>query len=156
MPSEGVDGGTPFGVGDDVLQFANDWKTESGTFSLSTEGQPIFLYCLDNFEQPKPILAFMYGDARFTPAQDSYQLGESTRPQSLGLLGVIKVAPGFANAVFDAETDGYADNTLKSIIRNPANWKASDTDRFGPPGGAYLLATCSILGIVALVTTWLL
>jgi hypothetical protein len=156
MPSDGVDGGTPFGVGDDVLQFANDWKSESGSFSLSTDGQPIFLYCLDNFEQPKPLLTFLYGDARFTPAKDSYELGESTRPLGLGEMGVIKVAPGFANAVFDAESDGYSDDTLKSIIRNPDNWKASDTDRFGPPGGASLLATSSILGIVALVTTWLL
>lgn len=156
MPNEGVDGGTPFGIGDDVLQFANNWQTESGDFTLSTDGQPVFLYCLDNFENPKPLLAFLYGDSKFIPTNSTFALGESTRPLTLGETGVIKVAPGFSNAVFNEDVDGFADDTLKAIIRNPNSWKASNSDRFGPPGGAALMATFSILGLVALVTTWLL
>eukprot|EP00980_Cylindrotheca_fusiformis_P002062 scaffold456_cov73-Cylindrotheca_fusiformis.AAC.4 len=157
MPGAGIDGGTAFGYGDDNLQFSDDWETESGKFELSPEGQPVFLYCLDNFENPKPLLAFMYGNSTFVAPNATFALGETVRPKNLGEMGVIQLATGFSNAVFSDDVDGFAGGALKASIRNANNWDYANTGRFAVPAGATALyATVSIFGIVALVTTWLL
>mmetsp|Transcript_24498 Transcript_24498/g.60025 ORF Transcript_24498/g.60025 Transcript_24498/m.60025 type:complete len:168 (-) Transcript_24498:323-826(-) len=162
VPGNGVNGGTPFGFGDSNLLFYNSWVAETGSFSPPTSGQPIFLYCLDNFDNPRPLLAFLYGNAKFSAeGQASYPAGESARPTSLGELGVIKVAPGFANAVFNKDVDGYANNELKAIIRNPDSWRVSNDDRFGPASSATTLLSSSASSIAMMVaglfiSSWLL
>jgi len=156
MPADGVDGGTPFGFGEANLLFYNSWLSESGSFAPSSEGQPIFLYCLDNFEEPRPLLAFLYGNSRFSPGgQSSYAAGESARPDSLGELGVIKVAPGFSNAVFNEDVDGYANDELKAIIRDPDSWKVSNDNRFGPASSATSLSSIALV-LANLAMLWLL
>jgi len=161
FPGDGAVGGTPFGFAESNLNFYNLWQSESGGFAPSTGGQPIFLYCLDNFENPRPLLAFLYNNARFSAAgQASYPTGESARPESLGELGVIKVAPGYSNAVFNTNVDGYANNELKAIIRDPDSWKVSNGDRFGPLTSAASQSSIAVLGVITamatLATSWLL
>ncbi|KAL3937869.1 MAG: hypothetical protein SGBAC_007102 [Bacillariaceae sp.] len=157
MPGGGVDGGTAFGFAESNLAFYDSWISESGTFEPNPSGQPIFLYCLDNFENPRPLLAFLYGEAKFgVVGQDSYPTGESARPESLGELGVIKVAPGFSNAVFNENVDGYANNELKAIIRDPDSWKVSNDDRFGPASTATSPLTSIAMVGVLIISSWLL
>lgn len=154
VPDNGVEGGSPFGYGEPNLAFHDQWQTESGGFSLSSGGQPIFLYCLDNFDNPRPLLAFLYNKARFSAAGEaSYPAGESARPESLGELGVIKVAPGFSNAVFNENVDGYANNELKAVIRDPDSWKVSNDDRFGPASSAVSLSSIAMVGIISTMAT---
>ncbi len=61
-PPEGIPAGVAIGVGpsDTVYQYANDWQSAQGTFSLSTEGEQVFLYCLSAYQTARPIAAISY------------------------------------------------------------------------------------------------
>jgi len=162
VPSGGLNGGTAFGFGSDlinVLPGADLWQAEQGAFSLPEDGEIVFVYCLDNFDKPRPIVGLTYGNAQFVPAADSYGVAESTLPDTLGETGLIKLQAGFANAVFDKDHNGYSDDALKAIVRDSSNWKMSNTDRFGPPGSSAFSAkiTFSIAATTAtLAATWFL
>lgn len=61
-PPEGIPAATTVGLGpsDTAYQYGKDWQSVQGVFSLSTEGEQVFLYCLNSSSQPRPIAAISY------------------------------------------------------------------------------------------------
>jgi hypothetical protein len=61
-PPEGIPAGTPIGLGpsDLVYSYGTNWTSAQGIFALSTEGEQVFLYCLNGQQQPRPIAAISY------------------------------------------------------------------------------------------------
>jgi hypothetical protein len=152
IPEGGLDGGTAFGFGEDlvgVLSHTELWRGVQGGFSLPEEGLPIFLYCLDNFEDPKPLLAFTYGDAKFVPPAASYAQGESTLPDTLGTAGLIKLPAGFSNGIYSKVHNGYSDGALKELIRDPNSWTLSADNRYLPSSVLCVGASFSIMATIA-------
>jgi hypothetical protein len=64
-PSEGIPAGTTIGLGpsDTAYQYGKDWVSAQGVFALSTEGEQVFLYCLNQQQKPRPIAAISYNGA---------------------------------------------------------------------------------------------
>lgn len=159
---DGLDDGEIFGWGND-LDFANDWKSVTGTFSLS--GQPIFLYCLSNSGEKNPFLGFTYLNGTFVMPGDNITETTSYLPDSLGVAGLQDIAaglrPGFANAVYSGQNPEveYDRDVLKALVRDPANWQGTNDGRFEPPSAgvsrqgylALLVVTLSVT-----LSTWIL
>jgi hypothetical protein len=61
-PPEGIPAGIVIGVGPaaDVYQYGRDWQSVQGVFALSTEGEQVFLYCLNSQDMPRPLAAISY------------------------------------------------------------------------------------------------
>lgn len=61
-PPEGIPAGTTVGVGpnEQTYLFGRDWVTVQGSFSLTPDGEQVFLYCLSSNQQPRPLAAISY------------------------------------------------------------------------------------------------
>jgi hypothetical protein len=61
-PPGGIPAGTPVGLGpaDATYYYGKNWTSARGVFALSTEGEQVFLYCLNGQQQPRPIAAISY------------------------------------------------------------------------------------------------
>jgi hypothetical protein len=60
-PSTGIPAATALGYQEDGLAYhSSDWTTvdDGGTFSLTADGEAIFLYCVKGDSTKKPLLAF--------------------------------------------------------------------------------------------------
>jgi hypothetical protein len=122
-------GGTVFGYGADDMPLQDVWEPVQGKFSLTPDGEIIFVYCINAAGDQRPLLAFNYGGDWVEPGLDAYREGESALPTELGLTGVINL-DHFNNYFFVGESD-VPDDELKLSVSQQANWEGSDSIRFG-------------------------
>ncbi|KAG7369396.1 hypothetical protein IV203_032139 [Nitzschia inconspicua] len=84
-PPEGIPAGITVGLGpaETVYQYGRSWQSVQGVFALSTEGEQVFLYCLDGSNQPRPIAAISYNGPFLPPNLPDYGFNTSAVPQEL-------------------------------------------------------------------------
>jgi hypothetical protein len=124
---EGLKAGTAFGYGEGMVM-SELFEPVQGSFSLSTSGEQIHLYCLEANGDPRPLYAFSYNGDWAAPELPSYNFDQSALPQNLEGLGNV-VLESMSNYVYDGPTDG-SNEDLKLQVTNPVNWLGSSTDRF--------------------------
>jgi hypothetical protein len=127
LESDGLAGGTVFGYGEGV-PFGNDWQVEDGSFSLSTDGEKLFLYCEKASGEPRHLMALSYNGPYQPSGRLFYGFGESSLPEELEDIGAI-VLPHFNNYVYEGPTQANND-ILKAAVVNPDNWTGKDDGRF--------------------------
>ena len=125
---DGLAGGSVFGYGEGV-PFANDWQVHDGNFSLSTDGDKLFLYCEAATGDPHHLMALSYNGPYQVPGRSFYGVGESALPQELRDLGTILLPPNFNNYVYEGPTEAD-DAVLKAAIVNPDSWTGRNDGRF--------------------------
>ena len=125
---DGLAGGSVFGYGEGV-PFANDWRVQDGNFSLSTDGDKLFLYCEAATGDPHHLMALSYDGPYQVPGRQFYGVGESALPQELRDLGTILLPPNFNNYVYEGPTEAD-DAVLKAAIVNPDSWTGRNDGRF--------------------------
>jgi len=159
VPQGGLDAGSVFGYGSGSgLDYAQQWEVKQGSFSMSSRGEPIFLYCFDSSGDPKILLAFNYGGSFTSAGLDSYGRGESALPENLGLFGLIDL-PHYNNYLYEGPTD-LSEEELKAALKIPFNWIGSDTERYsivGSSSGPTSMNRRWLVGVGALaitVTAW--
>jgi hypothetical protein len=109
-----------------------------GNFSLTTDGEAIFLYCLNGGGTPKPLLAFSYGAILEADGQPSYNETSSSYPEALGETGLQNIVPPFPNVLFNrtAVQPGISIADLKAAMRDPANFIGNNESRFDVEGSS--------------------
>jgi hypothetical protein len=95
---------------------------------LSTNGEPVFLYCIEASGNQKPLLAFNYGGSFIANGLDAYGLEESGLPDTLNEFGVVQL-PKFRNYLYVGESS-LPDDQLKAQVMMPENWNGTDTKRY--------------------------
>jgi hypothetical protein len=95
---------------------------------LSTNGEPVFLYCIETSGDQKPLLAFNYGGVFTANGLDAYGPEESGLPDNLNNFGVVNLPP-FRNYLYVGESS-LPDDQLKAQVMMPENWNGTDTERF--------------------------
>jgi hypothetical protein len=126
--NDGLAGGSVFGYGEGV-PFAKDWQVEDGSFSLSTDGEKLFLYCEAANGEPRPLMALSYNGQYQEPGRPFYGFGESALPQELRDIGAI-LLPHFNNYVYEGPTQQADDAVLKAAVVNPDTWTGKNDGRF--------------------------
>ena len=117
-----------FGYGEGV-PFANDWQVQDGSFSLSTDGEKLFLYCEAANGEPRHLMALSYNGSPYQdPGRPFYGFGESALPEELRDIGAI-LLPHFNNYVYEGPTQAN-DAVLKAAVVNPDSWTGRNDGRF--------------------------
>jgi hypothetical protein len=117
-----------FGYGEGV-PFGTDWEVEDGSFSLSTDGEKLFLYCEEASGDPRPLMALSYNDSPYQPpGRLLYGFGESALPEELGDMGTI-VLPHFNNYVYEGPNQADV-AVLRAAVVNPGVWTGKNDGRF--------------------------
>jgi hypothetical protein len=125
---DGQPGGTVFGYGEGV-PFGQDWEVEDGTFSLSTDGEKLFLYCEAASGEPRHLMTLSYNGRPYQPpGRLFYGMGDSALPEELRDIGAI-VLPHFSNYVYEGPTQAN-DDVLKAAVVNPDSWTGKTDGRF--------------------------
>jgi len=133
IPEGGIQAGTPIGYGGTELEFANDWETVQGNFSLSSGGDGIFLYCINGKGEQKPLLAFSHKAVLQPDGLEYYNESSSSYPyDDLGELGLQNIVLNSANVLFNRTSvpDTVSSADLKIALRDPAYWIGSNDSRF--------------------------
>lgn len=134
-PPQGIPAGMAFGLGPSTTayQYGQDWMNAQGVFSLSTEGDQVFLFCISAQQVVRPVAAISY-NGPFQPAGlASYGTNESALPDSLALNGTL-VLPHEDRWMY-VGPDVLEMNALKDAIQDTAtNWEGnSDGSASGGP-----------------------
>ncbi|KAL3911914.1 MAG: hypothetical protein SGARI_001412 [Bacillariaceae sp.] len=136
IPDGGIPAGTPFGYQEAGLSYSEEWESVSGDFSLTTDGEAVFLYCIQGDGEPKPLLAFSYG-AKYVAADSVdadfvYNETSTSFPWSLGELGLQNIQPHAQSLLFNSSAlpPSASQESLKIAARDPSYWVLSSTTRF--------------------------
>lgn len=122
---------------------------EQGTLSLSTDGEPVFIFCLEASGDQRPLLAFNYGGVFVDNGLDSYGPEESGLPDTLGDYGVVQL-PHYKNYLYVGESN-LPDEELKMEVVKSENWEGSN-DRYALDPGASSAQSTGIMMAVAVTT----
>jgi hypothetical protein len=115
-----------------ALDFADQWESVAGTFSLSTGGDTIIVYCRDgdgDNEEEVMFLSALSFDGDWKPAGlDGYKTDESSLPASFvdATAGAIAL-PHFDNYAYDGIGTGTKAELLEAL-QDSDNWKGSNSD----------------------------
>lgn len=139
VPVGGMPGGQAWGYGDPGLALHDRWELVQGDFSLGSEGEGVFLYCVDGSGLQRPLLAFSYGAILAANGKDEYNERETSFPEQLGEIGLQNIVPHRNNILFNssapaADADLSTIEALKQAVRDPVNWIGSDSSRYSLPG----------------------
>ena len=140
-PQGGIPAGTPFGYGPNggvdgsgAYDYGNDWTEVASPFSLSQDGEQVFLFCLSGNDEARPIAAISYNGEFSEPGLPSYGLTQSALPASLADEGTI-VLPHEERWEYQSKDAVLDIEVLKADIRNTDSWKG--TSQSGAAGGFY-------------------
>jgi hypothetical protein len=112
---------------------------EEGRFSLSTEGEQIFLYCYSASGDINHLAALSYNGPFQEPGLFDYGFNESALPSSLVDDGAI-ILSHEDNNIYNGPQNQDSDE-YKVLLKDATNWKGSK-DRYGlsPFSGATTVA----------------
>ena len=130
-PEGGIPAGEIFGYGNG-MPGSEYWVLEEGDFSLSVEGEQVFLFCRSADGSPRPLSALSYNgnfSAPFLPIEQ-YDNFHSALPDNLVESGSIAL-PTMSNYVYNGPGTALTNDALRLEIQNPANWEGHDRNRFG-------------------------
>jgi hypothetical protein len=128
-PATGIAAGSAFGFGPSTTAYRHgqDWTTAQGVFSLSTEGEQVFLFCHSAQKAARPIAAISY-NGPFQPAGlPSYGTNESALPDSLSANGTI-ILPHEDRWEYAGPKVLEVDALKAAIQDTDANWQGSSSD----------------------------
>jgi len=118
-----------FGLGSSTSQSYEDkFEIVQGNLTLSTEGEPLWIYCMSASGLPRPITLFNNGGNLTDPFLNTYQDGESALPEGFPEEGIINLKH-YDNMLFEGPQDATTD-VLKAAIRDPKYWKGSNDEEF--------------------------
>lgn len=150
--TEDVSLGTLFGYGSQ-LKYGDGWEKADGTFSLSTEGEQIFLYCQAASGDVRHLAGLSWAGDFSPPGLPNYGLNESALPDQLKELGSVALDP-FPNYAYGGPSGGQIPlEDLQEQFQDPSNWQGSST-RFGIGSGSgaagTIGASCTLTAALAL------
>lgn len=153
-------GGKLFGIGlgDDTTQsYESQFEDVEGTLSPSTDGEPIFIYCLSASGAQRPLTVFNNGGTLADPGLEVYAEGESALPDDFPETGIINL-PHFNNLLYSGERPdaGASTEELKVAVRDPANWEGSNDSRYGLEASAARASFIWATSIFAVVVAFIL
>lgn len=156
-PEEGIPAGLLFGYGPSVAHNER-WTEDEGTFSLGLDGDNIFLYCLDRFNEIRFLSAFTNSGDWQQPNLDfaAYGRNSSALPESVENASL--ALPHLLNYHYNGPRDARIKLLQRSIFY-PNEWEGSDELRYyvgeveeeeGESSGvrASLLASLFLSGLV--------
>lgn len=134
IPEQGIQAGEPFGLGPGS-PYAGNWDGGDG-FELSSEGDQIFVYCLDVNNQPNFLWGFSYNGTWLDGGLNDTEYGEgsSALPDTLDMLGNT-VLPHADNCVFQNEVSGLK-STLQAEFMNATLFQCDDGNRINVSSSA--------------------
>jgi hypothetical protein len=110
--------------------FADSWEEIASPFSLSTDGDNLFVYCLDADDVPNFLWGFSYNgpwlDANLGDAD--YGEGFSALPRSLNFLGSTALTHN-DNCAYNGTLTGRK-TELQQRFMDPEEWFCQDSPRF--------------------------
>mmetsp|Transcript_16601 Transcript_16601/g.46422 ORF Transcript_16601/g.46422 Transcript_16601/m.46422 type:complete len:548 (+) Transcript_16601:334-1977(+) len=121
--------GTFFGYGPD-MNFTDLWKPQTGTFSLSEEGEQIHIYCEMANGKPKPLFSLTYTGSWTDPKVKSPPLGPNESYLPEGSEEFDLVLPQRANYQYIGPTENTTKEELKRNGTDPTNWQGSSVARY--------------------------
>ena len=120
------------GLGDATSRSYEElFEVVQGNLSLSTDGEPLWIYCLSASGRPRPITVFNNGGSLVELGLETYEEGESALPEGFPEEGIINLQH-FDNLLYSGPDDDTITTTedLKTAIRDPQNWKGSNNEEF--------------------------
>lgn len=129
-PDRGIPAGVPFGVGPNgdanggAYEFGTNWTSVQGVFSLSTDGEQVFLFCIGADKSARPLAAISYNGPFSPPGLASYGTNESALPDSLAENGTI-VLPHEYRWEYQSRGVTMDIDDLRADIRDTNNWRGS-------------------------------
>jgi len=155
-PTAGLPGGTFFGFGPGVPK-GTEWKAIDGSFSLTPEGEQVFLYCYsaDGFE--RPLTALSYNGPFQLPGLENYLFNESALPtELLDEEGAI-ILPTEEHWNY-AGPSGVTPEELREFIKDPSQWKGGDGraefSTSGTTGVPTTSGICVAMGVLWSMLLW--
>lgn len=153
-PSSGIPAGVAFGLGPSTSAYAHgqDWTNAQGVFSLSTEGEQVFLFCLSAARAARPIAAISYNGPFQQAGLAAYGTNESALPDSLaGGNGTI-VLPHEDRWTYDGP-NSLEINALKAAIQDTAsNWRGTSDESAAAKSGHWMAASRCYISVLLAVT----
>ena len=157
-PPGGIDAGEIFGYGD---KFPGNeyWVLQEGEFSLSVEGEQVFLFCLSADGSPRPLAGISLNgnfSAAFLPIEQ-YDAFHSALPDSLAQVGSVALEK-MPNYVYNGPGTALTNDALRLALQDKDNWQGSENNRFGLEGiegfgaGASLRLSTAAAIVISLAT----
>jgi len=153
VPEGGLSLGQSFGFGPDS-PYEDNWEpVGDGNFELSTEGDQIFIYCLDADNVPNFLWGFSYGGPWKDAGLDPSEYGEtsSALPATLEFLGNTAL-PHRDNCVFQNQVSGRK-TRLQSEFMDPTLFQCDDDSRIEIDKGQLREPSASIRAALSTLTT---
>ena len=127
MPEEGIAQGSVFGYGDPSFAMEDSWKKVAGSFSLSTSGDSVIVYCLQD-DEIHHLGGFVFGEWKKDDGPTSeYTSSESALPEALKEQGAVESRSGFDNFVYIGTRKGTKGEFLEAL-NDIRKWKDSVWD----------------------------
>ena len=132
IPEDGITAGQAFGLGPGS-PFEDNWEVVGDEtekpFKLSTEGDQVFIYCLDADNVPNFLWGYSYNGpwADAGLSADEYGEGKSALPDSLEVLGNLAVDHA-DNCVFRGDLAGRK-TALQAQFMDPAEFTCLNDQR---------------------------
>ena len=127
IPPPGIASGDNFGYGPGI-KLGNEWSTFEGVFSLSTDGEQVFLFCISGGGEFYPLAGLSYNGEFSPPGLPSYQFNESAVPDSLVDASIV-LNPHKDNCAFTSRVEGSKDEVRLAFL-DSKNWECNDNARF--------------------------
>lgn len=130
IPETGIASGVQFGMFGEGLK---EWGVhEDTTFALNPKGDNLFLYCLNQYNEPHFVFGISYGNHTWSEngvlSGDSsnpfWGLEQSALPEELMGVGSIEL-PGYGNWRYVGPS-GLSVDRMKSSFSNSSHWEGSD------------------------------
>ena len=136
----------------------NKWTNFEGLFSLSTDGEQIFLFCLAGGGEFYPLAGLSYNGEFSPPGLLDYQFNESAVPDSIADFSIV-LNPHKDNWAFTSRVSGSKDEVRLAFL-NTNNWEGNDDARFkstNPPktgsgAGSRSLSLLRFGGVLTAIT----
>jgi hypothetical protein len=125
-PKQGVEEGELFGYGPQAT-YGNRWIKERGTFSLGIDGDNIFLYCKDSYNNIRFLSGFSNFGGWSPELEPMYATNSSALPDSLRNSTI--TLPHLDNFHYNGPRDTRV-SLLKQDIRNASEWVGTDDTRY--------------------------
>lgn len=155
-PEGGIPGGKLFGSGPGVY-LGGTWTAETGFLKLGSDGDNIFLYCLDGDSNIYFLAGFSNHNSWELPGLSVDQYGTTSSALPNVLLN--------ANIVLEYKENYFYNGTrheiipmLKKDIRNPDKWVGDNKARYAPndPSAAWRTIASNVCLLLAVILVWML
>lgn len=136
VPEEGILAGQAFGFGSGA-PLSNRWAASQGRpFELTTNGDQVFIYCLDEESFPNFLWGYSYNKGSWLDANlpaAAYGQGGSALPEPLEVRGnIVQQLEQANNCVFKGDLTG-SKASLQAQFIDPSNYNCTSDGRVEPP-----------------------